>query len=455
MGRISTETMHFEGVVRTIAVGAIGAAAFAAWRQISHLQAEVAASRAEVASLKKSTPAVRGKIAQMSAEVADDNPYSRLMALQRMGIVENYQEIRKKSVMIIGVGGVGSVAAEMLTRCGVGKLLLYDCDTVELANMNRLFFQPWQAGMSKTDAASQTLKEINPDVEIESHHCNITNLDQYDPLINNLRKGGIDGSKVDLVLSCVDNYGARLTINQACNMEDQPWMESGVAENAVSGHIQLMLPGRTMCFQCAPPLIVATGIDEKTLKRDGVCAASLPTTMGMTAGMLVQNVLKYLLQFGTVSAYLGYNAMDDFFPSACLTPAEDCADKRCRELHKKYQAEGWTIDQVMPWKIAEAAAAAAVEITHEDNKYGICCAPDPECEAAPVDEAPKASGLAEGLSFNEDYRQQDKQVDDDDVVVVDPSASVSDLMARFKDAQNAKKSTPDNTKEEEEEIDFG
>ena len=100
------------------------------------------------------------------------------------------------------------------------------------------------------------------------------------------------GGRVDLVLSCVDNYGARMTINKACNMLDQPWMESGVAENAVSGHIQLMLPGRTMCFECAPPLIVATGIDEKTLKRDGVCAASLPTTMGMTAGLLSQNVLK-------------------------------------------------------------------------------------------------------------------------------------------------------------------
>ncbi len=47
------------------------------------------------------------------------------------------QDIRKHSVMIVGVGGVGSVAAEMLTRCGIGKLLLYDCDTVELANMNR------------------------------------------------------------------------------------------------------------------------------------------------------------------------------------------------------------------------------------------------------------------------------------------------------------------------------
>lgn len=43
-----------------------------------------------------------------------------------------------------GIGGVGSVAAEMLTRCGIGRLLLYDYDRVELANMNRLFFRPEQ-----------------------------------------------------------------------------------------------------------------------------------------------------------------------------------------------------------------------------------------------------------------------------------------------------------------------
>ena len=46
-------------------------------------------------------------------------------------------------------------------------------------------------------------------------------------------------------------------------------------------------------FQCAPPLIVATKADERALKRDGVCAASLPTTMGVVAGVLVQNALKY------------------------------------------------------------------------------------------------------------------------------------------------------------------
>lgn len=47
------------------------------------------------------------------------------------------------------------------------------------------------------------------------------------------------------VLSCVDNYGARTAVNQACNELGLPWMESGVSEDAVSGHIQTLLPGRT------------------------------------------------------------------------------------------------------------------------------------------------------------------------------------------------------------------
>jgi ubiquitin-like modifier-activating enzyme 5 len=53
---------------------------------------------------------------------------------------------------------------------------------------------------------------------------------------------------VDVVLSCVDNFEARMAINQACNELGQVWMESGVSENAVSGHIQLIRPGETACF---------------------------------------------------------------------------------------------------------------------------------------------------------------------------------------------------------------
>ena len=59
----------------------------------------------------------------------------------------------------------------------------------------------------------------------------------------------------------------------------------------------------------APPAPLRPGIDERTLKREGVCAASLPTTMGIVAGLLVQNSLKYLLGFGQVTRYLGYSSL--------------------------------------------------------------------------------------------------------------------------------------------------
>lgn len=53
---------------------------------------------------------------------------------------------------------------------------------------------------------------------------------------------------MDLVLSCVDNYEARMAVNRACNELGQTWFESGVAENAVSGHIQFLIPGEIACF---------------------------------------------------------------------------------------------------------------------------------------------------------------------------------------------------------------
>ena len=50
------------------------------------------------------------------------------------------------------------------------------------------------------------------------------------------------------MLSCVDNFEARMAINTACNEVNQIWFESGVSENAVSGHIQFLIPGSTACF---------------------------------------------------------------------------------------------------------------------------------------------------------------------------------------------------------------
>ncbi|XP_068944479.1 ubiquitin-like modifier-activating enzyme 5 [Petaurus breviceps papuanus] len=308
----------------------------------------------------------RARIDKMSPEVVDSNPYSRLMALKRMGIVKDYEKIRTFAVAVVGVGGVGSVTAEMLTRCGIGKLLLFDYDKVELANMNRLFFQPHQAGLSKVQAAEYTLRNINPDVHFEVYNYNITTVDNFQHFMDRISNGGMESGKpVDLVLSCVDNFEARMAINTACNELGQTWMESGVSENAVSGHIQLIIPGESACFACAPPLVVAANIDEKTLKREGVCAASLPTTMGVVAGILVQNVLKFLLNFGTVSFYLGYNAMQDFFPTMSMKPNPQCDDRNCRKQQEEYKKKVAALPK------QEVVEQQEEEILHEDNDWGI------------------------------------------------------------------------------------
>eukprot|EP00826_Nyctotherus_ovalis_P017275 TRINITY_DN15078_c0_g1_i10.p2 TRINITY_DN15078_c0_g1~~TRINITY_DN15078_c0_g1_i10.p2 ORF type:complete len:172 (+),score=67.65 TRINITY_DN15078_c0_g1_i10:652-1167(+) len=105
----------------------------------------------------------------------------------------------------------------------------------------------------------------------------------------------------------------------------------------MSGHIQLMIPGETACFCCASPLVVATNEDESKIKREGVCTASLPTTMGAIAALLSQNVLKYLLGFGEVSLMLGYNALLDYFPLTPLYPSPGCTDGNCVKLQEKHK----------------------------------------------------------------------------------------------------------------------
>ncbi|XP_026738109.1 ubiquitin-like modifier-activating enzyme 5 [Trichoplusia ni] len=352
---------------------------------VEELQNKVKELEAQLAAAQGNVGPVRQKIDVMSSEVVDSNPYSRLMALKRMGIVNNYEKIREMSVAVVGVGGVGSVTAEMLTRCGIGKLILFDYDKVELANMNRLFFQPHQAGLSKVDAAAATLQNINPDVTIDAYNYNITTVDNFQNFCDTIRTGSLMGGPVDLVLSCVDNFEARMAINTACNELNQKWFESGVSENAVSGHIQFIIPGETACFACAPPLVVASKIDERTLKREGVCAASLPTTMGIVAGFLVQNTLKFLLEFGTVTHYLGYSALTDFFPTMGLKPNPQCDDSFCRSRQTEFKAK----------PVVELATEVMEDIApvHADNEWGISLVD----ENSPVDDDCSNLKLVDGV----------------------------------------------------------
>lgn len=286
--------------------------------------------------------------------------------------------------------------------------------------MNRLFFTPDQAGLSKVAAAANTLNFINPDVEIHSHNYNITTVDSFDTFLDTIRTGGRQpGTPVDLVLSCVDNFEARMAINTACNELGLNWFESGVSENAVSGHIQFIRPGDTACFACAPPLVVAENIDEKTLKREGVCAASLPTTMGIVAGMLVQNTLKYLLNFGEVSDYLGYNALIDFFPKMSLKPNPNCDDRHCIRQQQEFKSR--------PKEEKEVVSQEAEGPVHEENEWGI------ELVGATEEEPlPPPTTSETGLKLAYEAPEKDDQAAAASSQPPGADVSLEDLMAQMK-----------------------
>ncbi len=77
--------------------------------------------------------------------------------------------LRRAAVAVIGLGGVGSYAAEALARAGVGRLLLVDADTVDVTNINRqLYALHTTVGRDKADVARERIAQINPAAQVDA-----------------------------------------------------------------------------------------------------------------------------------------------------------------------------------------------------------------------------------------------------------------------------------------------
>ena len=90
--------------------------------------------------------------------------FERLIAL--IG-EEKLKKIASKTVVILGLGGVGSYAVEAITRCGVGRIILVDADKIDITNLNRqLMTNQNNIGLFKTDVLEERVKSINPNAEV-------------------------------------------------------------------------------------------------------------------------------------------------------------------------------------------------------------------------------------------------------------------------------------------------
>lgn len=82
---------------------------------------------------------------------------------------ELQEKFSKATVAICGLGGLGSNIAVALARAGVGKLLLFDFDRVDVSNLHRQQYKATQVGAYKTEALEENLKEIAPYLLVERH----------------------------------------------------------------------------------------------------------------------------------------------------------------------------------------------------------------------------------------------------------------------------------------------
>ena len=109
----------------------------------------------------------------MSCDKIPSREELRYALVQKQG-EEIVQKLEQATVVICGVGGLGSNVAINLARAGIKKLILVDFDCVDVTNLQRQQYKASQVGTPKTDALVDNLKEIAPYVELEAYNEKIT-----------------------------------------------------------------------------------------------------------------------------------------------------------------------------------------------------------------------------------------------------------------------------------------
>ncbi len=142
------------------------------------------------------------------------------------------------SVIIIGMGAIGTVVASLLARAGIGKLVLVDQDIVEESNLPRqILFGEADLGKSKAECAKEKLHLINSQVDLVAETAylqgkNIKLLDEHKP---------------NLVIDSTDNLKTRFLINDYCKKEDLPWIYGSAI--ATRGQVMIIYP-EGPCLSC-------------------------------------------------------------------------------------------------------------------------------------------------------------------------------------------------------------
>jgi molybdopterin-synthase adenylyltransferase len=207
-----------------------------------------------------------------------DTRYARQRILPFIGDA-GQERLSQSRVTILGIGALGTHAADTLARAGVSYIRLVDRDVPELSNLQRQVLfdsQDVERGVPKAAAAAERLSAINPDITI-------------DPVITDVNPNNIEDliRDVDVVIDGSDNFELRYLLNDAAVKLNVPWIYGGVI--STHGMAMVIQPGTSPCLRCVFPEAPAPG-DAPTCDTAGV----LGPAVGIVAAIQSSEAIKLL-----------------------------------------------------------------------------------------------------------------------------------------------------------------
>ena len=165
--------------------------------------------------------------------------YSRQILLPEIDI-SGQERLLGASVMILGLGGLGSAAGMYLAAAGMGHLVLVDFDRVDMANLQRqIAHETKDIGRLKAESAAERLEALNPDCRITAIGCRLDSGELTKTMAG-----------VDVVVDASDNFPTRFALNRACYDTKTP-LVSGAAMG-FRGQVGVFKPGQadSPCYAC-------------------------------------------------------------------------------------------------------------------------------------------------------------------------------------------------------------
>lgn len=145
---------------------------------------------------------------------------------------EALEILKNKTVLVVGIGGVGSFCVEALARTGIGHLILVDKDKIESSNINRQLLATTETiDQVKVIVMKKRIHTLNPECKVDTYDC------FYDCSMDEK----IFSQKIDFVIDCIDSIKSKQDLAMACIQRDIPFLSSmGTARRLDPSKLEIM-----------------------------------------------------------------------------------------------------------------------------------------------------------------------------------------------------------------------